>query len=217
MSDLREILVVPRRLFEDYNWFVPWRDVEPRLTQIAENMTWERRESAELSYEMVQIIPSGIIRNPEGKYCILRRNASTRADLRSKITLTIGGHVDRVEGCNEFLDLLSDTLLRELREELGISTTIEIRELGLIIDPRSTISSRHIAFIHEVTTDSEISPLAIEEFSTRSKYTAVFLLPEQLVELRSQMDPWSRLVLEEILAPACSRPEGRQFPLPLDV
>ena len=213
-TEPREILVVPRNVFEGYHWFVPWDVVEPQLHDISINATWMEREIAEQSYSDVQIIPCGIIKNSSGEFCIQRRVKSTRWDLNSKITLTFGGHIDRVEQPqgSDFLQLLLLTLSRELEEELGIHEIIAIERVGVIIDPSSLLASRHIAFVFQALIDSEVSPLAHEEFSVRSKYSASFLATEEIAGLHSWLDPWSKIVFEEHLSPD-SKVEGRQMSL----
>ncbi len=213
-NQTREILVAPRSLFQDYRWFVPWDVIEPQLRDISSNATWVEREIAEQSYSDVQIIPCGIIKNSSGEYCVQRRVKSTRPDLNSKITLTFGGHIDRVEQPQgtDFLRLLLLTLSRELEEELGVQEINNFENVGVVIDPSSLLASRHVAFVFQALVDSEVSPLAREEFSVHSKYSASFLTAEKITGLLSLLDPWSRIVFEERLNPR-SKPQGRQMSL----
>lgn len=210
----REILVVPRNVFEGYHWFVPWDTIEPELNEISSNATWMDRRIAEQSTSDVQIIPCGIVKNPYMEYCVQRRVKSSRSDLNSKITLTFGGHVDKLDQSqiSDFPQLLLLTLYRELEEELGIREVIDVENVGVIIDPSSWLASRHIAFVYQALIDTEVSPLAIEEFSVRSKYSASFLATNEIADLHSSLDPWSRIVFEEHLDPT-SKVEGRQMSL----
>lgn len=213
----REVLVVPRSLFEGLRWFIPWDVVESQLSEISGNATWANREIAERSSSTVQIIPCGLLQNPSGEYCVQRRVKFTRSDLRSKISLTFGGHVDRPENSDDedFLQLLLSTLYRELEEELGIraDNVNNIENIGVIVDPSSLLASRHVAFLFRVYIDSSIVTLADEEFSIRSKYIKdSFLKVKEITALRFELDPWSKIVFEEHLDPAY-RPDGRQISL----
>ena len=214
----QEILVAPRGLFEGYRWFVPWDVIEPQLHNISNSVTWVDREIAEQSYSDVQIIPCGVIKNSSGEYCVQRRVKSTRPDLNSKITLTFGGHIDRVEQprVTDFLNLLLLTLSRELEEELGVHEINAVENVGVVIDPSSLLASRHVAFVFQALVDSEVSPLAREEFSVHSKYSANFLTAEGIASLHSWLDPWSKIVFEEHLNPR-SKPQGRQMSLIQDI
>ena len=170
VKDSENILVIPRSIFGGYFSLVPWKIVLSKLNEIEQTRSWLPRREAEQSIEWVQPIPCAFIKNLEGHYCVLRRVMNTRADLKGRTSLLVGGHIDQIHGLMPFEELLKKTLLRELEEEVGITSQIEPRPVGVIVDNSSVIASRHIAIVHEVIAD-KIVPNAPEEFSKRSKLT----------------------------------------------
>ena len=203
------VLVVPRRIFDDYYSLIIWSDIQDKLDMIEESFTWLRRTDAERSTDWVQPIPCAFIRDGHGRFCTLRRvKNEARADLRLKASLIIGGHLDKTDDHASFKEMLLSNLARELNEEVGI-TNIHPVPIGVIVDNSSILASRHIAFVHEVTA-SVIYPRAPEEFSNRSKLTGQFLSVADLTERRNELDPWSRLLFEEFIQPDGLHPKPRQ-------
>jgi predicted NUDIX family phosphoesterase len=177
------------------------------------------REEAEESQEWIQPIPVGVIRRVQSEeFCILRRVKDTREDLKSKLTLVIGGHVDQVDNSPGFSRLLKETLERELHEEVSLCIDKPPEFVGVAIDSSTVLSSRHIAFVFIVAISQDIVANAPEEFSSKSKYSGQFLTPDELVVLRSRFDPWSTLILEDYIAPKSGVRLTTQpsFPMPTE-
>lgn len=209
MMQEQRVLVFPRRIFDDYYSLVPWDKIQDELQEIEESYSWLDRPEAERDTDWVQPIPCAFIRDYDGRFCVLRRVKHTRKDLRGKVSLIVGGHVDGSYGQGSFGNVLLTNLTRELDEELAIVHVESLRPVGVIVDNSSITASRHIAFVHEITAQ-HIVPRAPEEFTNRSKLTGRFLPADQLVQLRKVMDPWSRLLVEEFIRPNGIRMEPRQ-------
>ncbi len=207
-----QILVVPRSLFESRDWFTPWKKLGGALSQLERAAAWRLRDEAEAATDWIQPIPCALIRNREGRYCVLRRTRETRSDLRSRISLLVGGHVHRMSGEMNLLDVLIETLRRELNEEVGLTDPGKVRPVGLIVDSTSALASKHAAFVFEVgATKGDMRTRALEEFSRRSKFNLEFLSAEQLRRFHSEFDPWSRLLFEDYIAPKGHHKKPRQF------
>jgi predicted NUDIX family phosphoesterase len=177
------------------------------------------RHEAERSSEWVQIIPVAVVCRTDGRICVLRRIKETRADLKSRLTIVVGGHVDQPKeiGHSSWTDIIREALKRELDEELGLEDVSISEPLGFVLDPASRSSSKHVAIVHMVKADQEISARATEEFSTRSKYSGTFKSPSELAKLRKQLDPWSLLILEDFLGPSVGLNLPKQGRLPISV
>jgi predicted NUDIX family phosphoesterase len=173
------------------------------------------RGDAESSEQWIQPIPVALLTNSLGEYCILRRTRENRRDLNDKLTLVVGGHVDRYEDARDMTRLLEVTLTRELFEEVGLQSQVKPQLVGLVIDNSSVMTSRHVAFVFQVGTDETVRANAPEEFARRSKYSGRFLAFSELLQLRRQFDPWSALVIEDYLAPVNGVVVTRQPSLPL--
>ena len=217
----KEILVFPRNCIQDYQSFVPWNEADPVLRCIPEQAAWMPREEAETSTEWVQPIPCALIRNDAQDYCVLKRTRQTRADLRARVSLLVGGHVDRPHQGNiePFTSLMLLTLRRELEEEVGLVNSPTIQPVGIAIDPASIAVSRHVAFVYETLANHRIAAQAPEEFSSRSKFTGRFFSPLKLSGLHGKFDPWSRILFEEYIAESyllAKWPRQIRLPLPLN-
>ena len=199
----------PRGIFGSVFSLLPWESIQSYLDEIERSFSWLHRPDAEQSDDMVQAIPCVLVRDNEDRYCVFRRVKEGRADLSKKLSLIIGGHIDDATDGDCFLAAMSGNLIREIDEEIGIRPEKPPRPVGVIIDGSSIVASRHVAFLHEMTTE-QVSPSAPEEFSTRSKYTGEFVPASQLGDWCDRFDPWSRLVIEEYVRPAKVQPKPRQ-------
>ena len=197
-----EILILGRQCIQGYERFVPWDCAKSLVSSGNKNFAWSPRDEAEKSEDWVQPIPCAFLRDDEGRYCVLRRIRETRADLRSRITLVVGGHVDRPLYEQSKPSLLLETLKRELDEEIGVQDLSVIEPIGLVIDSSSTSASRHIAFVYEATLQGSVVPRSKEEFATRSKFSGHFFTVDELSKFHSKFDPWSLILFESYIAPS---------------
>ena len=204
-----QILVFPRAVFGDVFSLLPWDSVQDQIEEIESTFSWLYRPDAERSDDLVQAIPCGFIRDPEGQYCVLRRVENSRNDLNKKLTLVVGGHIDKPHNDSSFRAAMSLNFMRELGEEVGIRPEEPPRPVGVIIDDSSIQASRHVAFLHEIASE-QVSPKAPEEFATRSKYSGTFLPAARIAEMRHKFDPWSKLLIEEYVCRGDLQPQPRQ-------
>ena len=189
---------------------------------IQKNCSWLPRDEAERSEDVMQPIPCALIRSRSSEYLVLRRVRETRSDLRERISLISGGHVDRPAGDeNSVVDqpitsLLLTTLRRELDEELGVRDVAEseIVPVGLVIDHTSVAASRHVAFVYEAVIVEEVKPQAPEEFSLRSQLNGVRYTAKALSEFHKSFDPWSTILFEDFVASAFAPKTARQIEIP---
>lgn len=210
METPQEILVFPRAALPDCGRFVPWADAGSVIDAAADGMTWMPRAVAEQSAEWLQPIPCALIRNDQQEYRVLRRVKPGRPDLSSRISLVVGGHIDRCPDNLGLPALLDVTLEREIDEELGISSLSEVKPIGVVIDDSSGAASRHIGFVNEIVVADNFTPRAVEEFSTRSKYNGRLYAPAALSQFRKEFDPWSRIIFADYIAPSYSVDLGIQ-------
>lgn len=211
----QSILVLPRKLLESHNYFRRWEEIEHELDRFEHAYTWKVRSLAEDSDEWVQPIPVTLLRDEHHRYCILRRTRSTRSDIRGRLTLVIGGHVE-YSGCSRsFMALLRDTLHRELYEEVGLQLNGESEPIGVAFNPSSIFLSRHLAFVFETRTSQQVRPKAPEEFAKTSKYSGRFLSASELNSVYRELDPWSVMIFANYIDPSLATEKGWQATLPL--
>ena len=163
-----KVLVFPRTVFGSAFSLLPWESIQSNLDEIERTfLTWMHRPEAERSEKMVQAIPCTIIRDSADSYCVFRRVKEGRSDLRGKLSLIIGGHIDTADDQDCFLTAMSRNLIREVKEEIGVRLAEPPRPVGVIIDGSSIVASRHIAFLHEMIAE-RVSTQAPEEFQQQA-------------------------------------------------
>lgn len=207
---------MPRKFFERYFSFVSWNTIQPIIDELQKSYSWFERKEAEKSTTWVQPIPCVTIRDYFGRYCAFRRIRNIREDLQAKVSLIIGGHIDRKDGDGTLLQLFEDTIMREVNEETSLSALKAPHPIGLIVDNSSTFASKHVAFLFELEVAESVKPRAPEEFSTRSKFNNHFFNAGELLKFQKLFDPWSRILFEDYIKPPGTRPLGRQRRLSLD-
>ena len=203
MNDNREILVFPRDSLRTSERFLPWGSSLSLLESIERRMTWLVREEAEKSEDLLQAIPCAVIRSGYGQFRVMRRVKEGRRDLSSKISLVVGGHVDRTTRDHGFLQLLDMTLRREISEELGVNEITKVNPIGIVIDHSSAFASRHVGFVYEAAIDDEFIPVAKEEFSSRSIFNGQSFSPADLTRFTREFDPWSWIIFADYIGPSC--------------
>lgn len=212
--DEQRILVLPRKLVENNNYALRWADVEQQINELEVSSNWVPRSLAEVSDEWVQPIPVALLKDEHHRYCILRRIRSIRPDMNGRLTVVVGGHVEYCGRHMTFMELLESTMRRELSEEIGIDLDGELEPLGVLFDPSSINSSRHLAFVFETEIAHGISSRAPEEFAKKSKYSGRFLSAEELSWIHRKLDPWSALIVENFIDPSLAFVKGWQGALP---
>ena len=209
-TEANEVLVFPRSIFDGVFSLLSWETVQDQVDAIESSFSWLDRPVAESSDDLVQAIPCAIIRDDEGRCCVLRRiKDESRDDLRGKLSLIVGGHIDDQRENDSFRVTIAFNLVRELKEEVGLHPEEDPRPIGIIVDASSNAASRHVAFIHE-TTANHVSLSAPEEFMPRSKYSGVFMDEAELADKIDDFDPWSRLLIEDYVCRGELDPIPRQ-------
>ena len=209
-TEANEVLVFPRSIFGGVFSLLFWDAVQDQINAIESSFSWLERPEAEISDDWVQAIPCALIRDDEGRFCVLRRiNDENRDDLKGKLSIIVGGHIDDRRENDSFRLTVTFNLLRELEEEVGLFTEEDPIPIGVIVDASSNAASRHVAFIHE-TTANHVSLSAPEEFMPRSKYSGVFMDEAELAEKIDDFDPWSKMLIEDYVCRGELDPIPRQ-------
>ena len=214
LTDEQRVLVLPRGLIEKNNYFLRWTEVGQHITEFAVSSAWMPRSLAEISDEWVQPIPVALLKDRRHRYCILRRVRSLRPDMNGRLTIVVGGHVEHSGHQMTFMELLERTIHRELSEEVGVEPDKGFEPLGVLFDPSSVNSSRHVAFVFATEIAHGVSSRAPEEFARKSKYSGRFLTAAELSWIHGRLDPWSALLVENFINPSLAFVKGWQGALP---
>ena len=206
---MQEILVFPRSFLNDKGEFIQQDEAKQLIESLSVAVDWMPREEAESSEAWVQPIPCAIFRDASGKYCVFRQIRQRRKDLSQRLSLVVGGHVDRCAESSLLPEVLSETVKREVWEEVGIVLDHTPSLVGMVVDASSLMASRHVGFIYQVDVNTDVKSLSSEEFSIRSEYNGRFLNMEDHTKFRLkegrlafgslQFDPWSSIIYAQYL------------------
>ena len=186
--------------------FVPWDQASSLFGESNGSVMWLPRHQAERSRYWIQPIPCCILRDPHGRYCVLRY--PKRKDCFS---LIVGGHID--SGCDDeqLATIFLDTLKREVQEEIGVVIDDQPTPIGVTVDSSSISASRHVGVVYEIeVAEQRLKPRAPEEFSIRSNRSGAFWDIKELAGFRSHFDPWSLVIFSQYLARRFEKDLGRQ-------
>ena len=176
------------------------------------------RTEAEVSHQWVQPIPCAVFRDSLKQYCVFRQAKQKRSDLSHRLSLVIGGHVDKDRDCESIYNVFERTVYREVFEEVGIDLSCPLKPIGMVVDATSISASRHVGFIYEVVIEGAVKSLSPSEFSVRSKYNGHFFSRDSLSKKSASLDPWSYILFHQFLNEGFPIDVGRQskFLVPLE-
>ena len=176
-----------------------------------EKVKYGLREEVEANSDFIQPIAiAAIISEDGGKIlCVKKTRKSTDASSPEfgQTLLYVGGHMRREDStakCRSFLDVLRNTLERELYEELGISFALnQKRDPFVIYTPNSNKSRKHLA-IGWVIKLNEGSKIRLDSYELvqkkgRSK-SGTFIPFQNITDPDISLESWSKTILLNIFA-----------------
>ena len=211
----REILVLPRQLLPTRDRFIRADAAKELITLWESHVEWMPRTVAETRSDRIQPIPCVLIESADEQFYVFRRTRKTRDDLKGRLSLLVGGHIDGPPTNQELRAILEETLLREVEEELGVTDLPRLQFLGLVADYSTIASSRHIGVVFGAMLHGRLTTQAPEEFSARSILSGKALGLDTLYKVKAQSDPWSTILYEEYLIPRFMPDQSFQQAMPL--
>ena len=178
--------------------FIPHEERDMRSI-ILSNFGYTRRGDAEVDFTLKQPISYAIIRNTEGKiFAYQRGDKRTEAHetrLAGKWACGIGGHIEKED---EAGDILADSLIRELEEEITLHGDIlSVNPIGYINSEKDEVSKVHIGVLYVIDTNSKTAE-GSEEVVNEWFYT-----PEELHEMMQNPDTiweeWTKIALKAVI------------------
>lgn len=176
-----------------------------------EKVKYGLREDVEANDNFIQPIAIAVIISEDGEkiLCVKKTKKSTAASSPEfgQTLLYVGGHMrceDSTVKCKNFLDVLRNTLERELYEELGISFSLNHkREPFVIYTPNSNKSRKHLA-IGWVIKLSEGSKLRLDSYELIQKKgkskSGTFIPFQNITDPDVSLESWSRTILLNIFS-----------------
>ena len=148
-----------------------------------------QRDLAENDPNYKQLIPYVVFQSPKGFFSYQRGKASSETRLRMLRSLGVGGHIEKEDGDigqNSYIK----GLWRELKEEVGIDPSNNIKLLGFINDDSNEVGKVHLGIVHLY--QLETSDLESRELNlTDCKFSSISKIKEE----EESFETWSRLLI----------------------
>ena len=148
-----------------------------------------QRDLAENDPNYKQLIPYVVFQSPKGFFSYQRGKASSETRLRMLRSLGVGGHIEKEDGDigqNSYIK----GLWRELKEEVGIDPSNNIKLLGFINDDSNEVGKVHLGIVHLY--QLETSDLESKELNlTDCKFSSISKIKEE----EESFETWSRLLI----------------------
>jgi ADP-ribose pyrophosphatase YjhB (NUDIX family) len=182
------------------------------LTTGSELLTFGRRSEVEANLSVVQPIPVVVLLTHDHQKILVLKKRSQSTPGKSpegdRLLVYSGGHVrqeDQAHGEEDLMETLSRTLVREAKEELGVSLPVGLEAQFAVWDRTHPRSEHHMAVVCVYVLrpfEQRIKMDGYEFAKPRSSSAHGKFRPIDEVltqEVGSQMEAWSRLIVEELL------------------
>lgn len=208
-----QIIVVPTdKLFEKVEKFqgvvTDESQVNELVEAIDENFSVMRRgaiedstskeNNAEANTDFKQPIPYILLRRGNEVYCTERLEGAGESRLHNKISLGIGGHMNKT--ADTFSGCLKENALREFDEELQITPSLDgeivpFDILGFVNDEENEVGRVHICILMAMTIHEDFEAKIKETEQLRGFWSTVEELKEKHYE---QLEEWSKIAIDHI-------------------
>jgi predicted NUDIX family phosphoesterase len=195
MSQVENILVVPRRIFEELGAFEGLSFEADRYMAAfldPSSNLFLPRPAAEEDPTHKQLIPYLVVRSGDRVLCYTRGKSGGESRLHAKMSIGIGGHINDGDAHAEHFDEAAyrRAIERELHEELEIPGSYRQRPIALLNDDSNEVGRVHLGIVHLVEVDST---------DVRPREDAIhdpeFLTVAELEARRDRLETWSQICL----------------------
>jgi predicted NUDIX family phosphoesterase len=207
-----QIIVVPRReLFSNGKLIFQGTETDPdKVQQILLNIEafhnvmrrgggYADPESvggnAEINFNLKQPIPYAVIKRGHEVFVYERLEGGGETRLHGKLSIGVGGHMNKNGGFNESL---IDNLNRELNEELDIQTnSMHLETVGLINDDVNEVGRVHIGLLVVVTVPEGTVVEVREKDQLKGQWVPIAVLVEDS-GVYERLESWSQIAIDEL-------------------
>jgi predicted NUDIX family phosphoesterase len=166
-------------------------DLDAILGAVAVHGRFEPRDTMERDPSHKQVIPYLVLRDGDRLFLMRRTRAGVDARLHDRWSIGVGGHLNPRDGD------LDGCLRREWAEELEADFVPSFRLVGFLNDDTTDIGRVHLGAVY--LADADGRPVGVRE---TDKLTGGFASLEDVAAVADDMESWSRLLFEAILAGA---------------
>lgn len=198
MSEKRLIMVVDRKtLFgnDHFEGFRPFNEIDYEA-KILTNFKYMEEDSADKDPTYKQPIRYVMIVNPTLKkvFAYQRSKQDHETRLRGKWSWGIGGHVEKLDIKSK--NPIHTSMLRELKEEAGINSSINPKVLGYI-NLEFDVHAVHFGILYIIETDSKVIKSEDPEI-TNGRFRTIEELNKICSSPKFIVEEWSRISLEQL-------------------
>jgi len=199
------VLVIPTQIFHTLGHFQGFCTDIDRYRDVlldAKNVQFRPRNEVESDPGFKQLIPYMIFCHTDSSgnvslFQYVRGKGMGESRLHHKRSIGIGGHIAAEDQGQHSADIYREGMLRELHEEVVLSTSFTERCVGLINDDATEVGRVHLGIVHLLDV-AEPNVLSNETDLIESG----FMLLDELRKHREQMESWSAISLDALFPPA---------------
>jgi predicted NUDIX family phosphoesterase len=197
------ILVVKKeKLFAEHTVQGLTPDIQPFLKAIDNHKEFLPRAAMEEDQTYKQIIPYLLFKYSDRYFLMQRRSDSSEQRLKNKFSLGIGGHMRQEDMQNS--TTIFDWAKREFNEEVCYTGDFSIKTVGVLNDDSTPVGQVHLGLVLLIEGTHE-------NISIRSELKSGQLLTvNQCKEYYPNMETWSQIIFDTLLAPRCCTENTRE-------
>ena len=201
MDQAEQVLCVWREVVSRLRPWTGWADYAPDLWDTVQRgaMLEKRTPELEANTDLLQLVVYGVVsfddQHGENRTLVYRRGKAGSEDrLHRKLSLGIGGHVNRDDMIHPAI--MRWAIFREIKEELGV-VPITIYEHGILFDASKTgVDAVHLGLVFDVRVDeSEMYRLESEAACEPVGWLTEDEIREMYFRDRDQFETWSQWVI----------------------
>lgn len=201
-----QVLCIPREIVMAAGPWPGWRDFDWSLWNTASRCPTLRYRTPDLEYDtsVVQVVVYGMVSylDDDGNKLTLvykRGRAGSEQRLHSKLTIGVGGHVNRTDAVYGNDTVVRSGMRRELKEELGLTprNPQSMEEVGILFDDRAEgVNAVHLGLVFDITVfQHDINPEKVEQACEPIGWMTHDQIRDMYVHDPSRWEDWSRWVI----------------------
>lgn len=159
-----------------------------------------KENNAEINYDFKQPIPYVVIRRGDKVFCYERLIGGGETRLHNKISLGVGGHMNKER--DSFADSLLSNMYRELEEELEISPIqtggeFVLQTIGILNDDTNEVSQVHVGILLELILPEGTEVEVKEKDQLKGFWSSVKDLETTYYD---RLESWSQIAVDNMKA-----------------
>lgn len=164
-------------------------------SNLDEAIGFMRRGDAEKALQFKQPIPYAVIKRGNEIFIYERLTGGGEERLHNKLSIGVGGHMNRTSQTHTFEEELKINLLREVEEELDIDEgKFEVNTIGFINDNTNEVGVVHLGVLVTIEISEEQNVKVRETDQLSGRFISIEELKEK--ETYDRLENWSKLAAD---------------------